>query len=307
MEGIENLKTDPTIGDILNKLKNAGEHRIVYEMKNTVDDSNDYNTDNVIEEKKDKIVENTEEDGRVEDTEPVCEDEVVDENINVQDIDDPQHDGIDQVDNEYMLPWMNESDLDTELLHYATFNNVGELEYHCINLDQSSDNEIAALKLANDFACEIDYYKSVHYVLSIREDTGPNNTYRLTVVTDLGVAEFSASEYLSLIFENNNYSKWFEEIPNYELLFDASFTPNETVDNSIIKDHKYDIVTMLHPYMFSLDSSESDDEEIIVKVKDEYTIIPLNRILGCIKYYSTSKLKSYDNFRSFINKYFDII
>ena len=297
MEDIEGIKTDPMIGDILNKLKNAGEARIVNESKPVV-------IEKAAEDKQEEIIDN-----------------VVDEN-NVSNNDDAVDTSVDVVqdttcitdDCDLILPWLNASDLDNELLHYATLDENGKLQYHSINLGKS-DNEIAALKLSDNYVCDIDYYKSKHYVLYITQEcdnTGGDCSlyYNFTVLTDLGTAKFTARG-LDLTYpdSDSNLSKWFEDASNYVILSNPSYMPNPDCDNDLIRDYKYDVITMNTPGVFTLDSIDNEDPNynVMIKIKEEFRMIPLDRVLGCLKYYSTSKLKTIGDFRSFICKYFDVI
>lgn len=265
----------------------------------------------------------------------------------------------------YILPWFSPGDKDSEFIHYVKLDTNGNLAYDKVRYDASTSS-LAALKLQKNYLCEIDYYKSKHYVLSVKlidsdynvsrsdvaasgnEDIEVDETtfidgneatvtesyspcdncltkeatedaiskvmdlpeYKHFVVfTDLGVVDFIASNNdIEYPYTTDNLSKWFEETSNHIQIKQPRYVENEDLDSSI-KDFKYDLITMHVPGIISLDSSDNDksDYNLTLKIKDEYSFIPLSRILGCLKYYSTSNLKSIDDFRRFVCKYFDVI
>lgn len=67
-----------------------------------------------------------------------------------------------------LLPWFLESDKDTDKFHFATLDVSGNLVYNSAESSSNADY-IASIKVKDDFACEIDYYKSRHYVLCVKQ------------------------------------------------------------------------------------------------------------------------------------------
>lgn len=250
-----------------------------------------------------------------------------------------------------ILPWFSKSDLDLRLIHYLSLDDSGNLVRNSIKVS-SPANDIAALKMKSNYVCDIDYYKSKHYVLHIahfesnlpyskaytpvdesystnESDEHPelerisqddiqhqvesNEKYfHYVVYTDLGVADFIVrQDDLPFPYGESNLNKWFEDTSNYIQLKNPNYVANSRLvsDNVVaIRDVKHDIITMHRPGVITLDSVDNDDEEyqIHLTLKDEFNFIPLNRVLGCLKMYSQSETKSLDNFRRFINKYFDV-
>lgn len=265
----------------------------------------------------------------------------------------------------FILPWFSPDDKDSEFIHYVKLDTNGCLAYDKVRYDVSP-SELAALKLQKNYLCDIDYYKSKHFVLAVKQIDSDYNisksdvalldkdsieveeisfvdgnestvtesyspcdacltktatedalsqvmqlpTYKHFVVfTDLGIVEFIAADCdIEYPYTTENLSRWLEETSNCVQLKQPKYTSNEDVDSSI-RDFKYDLITMHIPGIISLDSSdnENSDYSLTLKVKDEYSFIPLSRILGCFKYYATSSLKSIDDFRRFVCRYFDII
>ena len=330
MADLDNIKTDAAIASILKKLKDASKDN--KEKINTSDEHVKESND-VLEIKASEV--------------PV-------ETI-IAETNDTQM-------NKFILPWFSESDKDKEFIHYAK-NNNGKLEYEKIRYDASTSS-LAALKLQKNYLCDIDYYKSEHYVLCVKqidsdyhlskstvasngienievEETSfidsdnivtesiscENNLEKeatenaidevlvtpeyahFVVFTDLGIADFIAlKSEIEYPYTSDNLSLWFEEASNYIQIKQPRFNANLTTCNTI-KDFKYDLITMHLPGVISLDSSDNEDSNysLTLKVKDEYSFIPLSRLLGCLKYYSTSNLKSIDDFKHFVCKYFDVL
>ena len=67
-----------------------------------------------------------------------------------------------------ILPWFLRSDKDQKMLHYITFDESGNLVYNSIKTDRPA-NDLASLKLRDNYACDIDYYKSRHFVLCVKQ------------------------------------------------------------------------------------------------------------------------------------------
>lgn len=346
---ISNLKTDPGIANILNRLKSAAQT------------NNDIVTKKVNEAMEVSQLEVPAGDVPVQEAPAIVRTEV-------------EHDedtlSLEKAD---VLPWFTEADKDIKNIHYITFDDSGNIEYNTADANMSTE-DLAALKMKPKYVCDIDYYKSRHFVLCVKqlesdydssrsyvpesesykiakssnvmledskitsEDaktdadvTNPSlvkvptetvsdvvdshNEYHdkyfhYVVFTDLGVADFLArQDEAPFPFGESNLSKWFEEISNHVQIKQPYFTPNsrkltETVNS--IKDFKYDIITMHRPGVITLDSVDNQDStyQVNIQLKGEYSYIPMNRILGCLKYYATHSNKSTDDLRKLLNKYF---
>lgn len=332
--GIDNIKTDERIASILNKLKSVSSKLPNEENKDLYEDETHLSNDEITVDNSVKSVS-----------------QLSQKDYTAYDTNDKKNAGL------LMLPWFSENDRDKEYIHYIKLDDNGDISYDSIKND-SSPNELAALKLKKSFLCDIDYFKSRHYVLYVDSSDSDYNYSRsvmseclssdievedvkfvddsnvitescerscdsdimkemryshYTIFTDMGVAEFSCmSDLVSYPYNNPNLSKWFEETSNYIPLKETSYCSSESLPLSSkskeIGDFKYDLVTMHRPGIIALDSSDDDsNNKIFIKLKENYEFLPLNRILGCIKYYSTSSLKSFDDFRHFIDKYFDIM
>jgi hypothetical protein len=136
--------------------------------------------------------------------------------------------------------------------------------------------------------------------------------YHYVVYTDLGTVDFLVrQDDLSFPFGESNLSKWFEETSNYVQIKRAKYEVNPRLlsdEANAVKDFKYDIITMHRPGVITLDSVDNQDAnyKVTIKLKDEFSFIPINRILGCLKYYASHNTKSIDDFRRMLNKYFDV-
>lgn len=153
---------------------------------------------------------------------------------------------------------------------------------------------------------------SVHYD-EYKDVINQTHYLKYIVFTDLGIAEFiAASDEVPYPYGELNLSKWFEEISNTVQLFNTSYKPNNCIEltplvNSI-KGYKYDLITMNTPGCFTLDSSNSDsDSKICLKLRPFFSFIPVNKLLSCIKHYATTNEKSTEEFKYFLNTYFEII
>jgi len=350
MEGIDDIKTDANIANILKRLKDAAPAK-----------------------KKEKVAEDNSSDDNIKQNPRSLEVPV--QNIPVESIPRPVIDRKEdpEVNNdledhkfveENILPWFSKSDKDNNLLHYIKLNNSGNLEYCSIKTDRLAE-VIASLKIKPDYLCDIDYYKSDHYVLYVKQfdsDYSYNRSYtpeskvividetqivsedstttnestnpdlvkitsdeltaavacsdkytHCVVFTDLGIADFiGKSDEVTCSCCSPDLNKWFEETSNYIQLKNTEYDANPRVisdDAVAIRDFKYDIVTMHRPGIITLDSVDNEDPnyQIHIKLKDEYSFIPMNRVLGCLKDYSLNSNKSIDDFKRFINRYFDII
>lgn len=333
MADLDNIKTDAAIASILKKLKNTGKSN---KNKDTVPvESQTQEEHELVVDTSDIIVNNTS-----------------DEFSHTQKV------------NKYILPWFSEKDLDSEFIHYVKLANNSRLDYDKVRYDVSP-SEMAALKLQKNYLCDIDYYKSEHYILCVKQIDSDYNLSRsdvassgvsdieveetkfidnenivtesitncesnlekestedalsealiipeythFVVFTDLGVVDFIALKNdVEYPYTTDNLSLWFEEVSNYIPIKQPRFNVNTDSCKSI-KDFKYDLITMHIPGIISLDSSDNEDSNysLTLKIKDEFSFIPLSRLLSCLKYYSTSSLKSIDDFRHFVCKYFDLI
>lgn len=333
MADLDNIKTDAAIASILKKLKNTGKSN---KNKDTTPVENQTQEEHELEvDASDIVINNTS-----------------DEFNHTQKV------------NKYILPWFSEKDLDNEFIHYVKLASNGRLDYDKVRHDVSP-SEMAALKLQKNYLCDIDYYKSEHYILCVKQIDSDYNLSRsdvassgvsdieveetkfidnenivtesvtncetnlekestedalsealiipeythFVVFTDLGVVDFIALKNdVEYPYTTDNLSLWFEEVSNYTPIKQPRFNANTDSCKSI-KDFKYDLITMHIPGIISLDSSDNEDSNysLILKIKDEFSFIPLSRLLSCLKYYSTSNLKSIDDFRHFVCKYFDII
>lgn len=345
MAGIEDLKTDAQIASILKKLKEVPAEK----SKPTVVQTTTVATDRALQipasevevQDRSKLIQSPEE--AAEETETIANYGFADENI---------------------LPWFTSGDRDTNLFHYAKFDDVGNLVYSSASADKL--NEVASIKLKSDFACDIDYFKSGHYVLFVKqldsnysysrlftpcdesnnivvEDTqiisddnavteALDNSLELikistddlaatvaesdkychfVVFTDKGIADFIArQDDVAYPYNEVDFNKWFEETSNLVQLKNARFDRNDLLvpdELSGIRDFKYDIITMHRPGIITLDSVDNQDQDyqIHLKLKDEYTFLPLSRVISCLKHYAANK--SVDEFRRFVNRYFDVI
>lgn len=351
MEGIDDIKTDAHIANILKRLKDAAPAKKA-------------------KEENDDVVEQTKEDNNPRSLEVSVKD------IPVESIPRPVIDRKEDIKvndtledhkfvEEGILPWFSKTDKDINLLHYIKLNNAGNLEYCSIKTDRPAE-VIASLKIKPDYLCDIDYYKSRHYVLYAKQldsDYTYNRTYtpenkvividetqivsdestanesagtspelvkitsddltaevacsdkytHCVVFTDLGIADFiGKSDEVICSCCNPDLNKWFEETSNYIQLKNTEYDANPRViseDAANIRDFKYDIVTMHRPGIITLDSVDNNDPDyqVHIKLKDEFNFIPMSRVLCCLKDYSLNSNKSIDDFRRFINRYFDII
>lgn len=357
------IQTDARIASILQKLRDADEKDKSSKKKN------DKETDTGNVESKEDDTEKSVQEPRVQ--ELANSDKVVNQMKDL--VDQKIHNDLTSnnfVDN-VVLPWFTPEDRDTEYLHYMKLDGDGSTTYSSVKLNKPL-NDIASLKLKKDYLCDIDYYKSNHYVLlveRIMSDYNVNNTLmvssdetelavndieinateiidsddsisattsiespkvntneypqmvmklaqyvRYIVFTDYGIADFvvKSTNVIQPTF-NTDLNKWFEEISNYSLLKNTEFTPTCTseIQNDInnIRDYKYDIITMHRPGIITLDSVDNNDSnyQVNLKLKDEFSFLPIDRILSCLKQYATNDNKSIDDLRFFINYYFDVI
>lgn len=266
----------------------------------------------------------------------------------------PEHIAEEDLSEEPLLPWFLKSDKDIKMLHYITFDDSGNLVYNSIKTDRPA-NDLASLKLRDNYACDIDYYKSRHFVLCVKQfesdysysrsfakldeskqmiseadDSNPVLTrvstedvstlvsnadkyWHYVVFTDLGVADFIVKQDdITYPYGESNLSKWFEEVSNHTVLKNTEYKPNArdiSDEAESIREFKYDIITMHMPGVITLDSVDNEDPsyQVHIKLKDEYSFIQLNKLLKCLRYYASHDEKPFDEFRRFINQYFDVV
>ena len=113
-------------------------------------------------------------------------------------------------------------------------------------------------------------------------------------------------------YGESNLSKWFEEVSNHTVLKNTEYKQNTrdiSDEAASIREFKYDIITMHMPGVITLDSVDNEDPgyQVHIKLKDEYSFIPLNKLLKCLRYYASHDEKSFDEFMRFINQYFDVV
>lgn len=345
---IDDLKTDARIGDILKKLQLAN-NKINNKAKSQTQSSRDEDLASTSQQVNDnsdtesgESDNNTKEDINNSLVSTTVESDVastpnVELTVNSEE-DSKIHETL--VENNFVdetiLPWFTDSDRDTSKIHYIELNDSGNLEYCSIDANKSS-SDIATLKLKRNYLCDIDYYKSRHYVLCVKVlDSNYSYTKRFTnntnesksiitpcsnndsystyiVYTDLGTIEFVAKhDDIVYPFNSVELNKWLEEVSNDVIVKDAKYEPNSDLHMSDIVRNldstKYDLITMHRPGVITLDSVDDDDCSVIhIKLKEEYDFLPMNRILGCLKNFSTSDDKSFGEFKRFINKYFNVV
>lgn len=336
VNSIDDLKTDARIGDILKKLQsvNSKTSKTKTNSSNVSDSTplnnkDDNNSDEIGDTKEEpSLISSAIASGIIKEPEVthIGKDEEKDIHETLVDR---------KFVSESILPWFNESDRDTSKFHYIIMNSSGNLEHCSIDANIPS-SDIAAIKLKSDYLCDIDYYNSRHYVLCVEVlsssyslSNQSSNLYNSSTVnqsssnfdefvkciifTDLGIAEFiTKRDDISYPCVGNDFNSWFEEVSNNVIVRDAVYKPNcndkLSATVSSIGDDKYDLFTMHRPGIITLDSLDSDSNSVIhIKLKDEFDFLPMSRVLGCLKLYSDSSEKTSDEFKHFINKYFDVI
>ena len=141
--------------------------------------------------------------------------------------------------------------------------------------------------------------------------------FHFVVFTDLGIADFVAnSDDISYPYSyqnNRELDEWFETISNTVITKNARFDSNKQYElsdevNNIL-DYKYNLISMRRPGVFTLDSDSNQDSsyKITIKLKDQFSFIPTNSIISCLKRYATSSTKSIDDFKQFLNRYFEVM
>lgn len=354
MDNIDDLKTDANIAAILKKLKDTS--------KDSKKDNSNSKTEDAAPTAVAKSLE-------------VPAKEIPVENVTNSEVSQENNTSVNNSTEECsfaeddILPWFSKADKDINLLHYIIMNDSGNLEYCSIKTDRPAES-IASLKIKPEYLCDVDYYKSKHYVLYVKQLESDYSYSRLytpeskqvsdnitvddtqivsddvatnesattnpvlvkttsddltatvacsdkynhyVVFTDLGIADFIAkADEVTCPCCSPDLNMWFEQVSNHIKLKNPNYDANKRVISdaaSSVRDFKYDIVTMHRPGVITLDSVDNNDSDyrVCIKLKDEYSFLPMNRILGCLKNFATNNNKGTDDFRRFINRYFDII
>lgn len=358
MANVEDIKTDPQIADILKRLKNTS--KSVSKKDSDVDLSDKQEVKNekpsyAIPAKEIPVAKSSE-------SVPRKEEQISDNSTEVSvsldssdslpetKISNDKKEEVTFTEDYEILPWFSKSDKDLNYIHYIKLDDSGNIEYVKVKNDISAE-ELAALKLKNDFICDVDYYKSKHYVLCvknvdsnyaasrsyvpkdeslIRESVDDQDMvkvdsdrlqavasdtdryYHYVVYTDLGIANFIVrQDDVPYPYGETDLNKWFEKISNRVQIKNPLFEKNYlrvSEDSEKIKEFKYDIITMHRPGVITLDSIDNQDQDyqLHIKLKDEFSFLPMNRVLGCLKLYSSDSKKSFNDFRKFIDTYFDV-
>ena len=348
MADIEDIKTDPQIANILQRLKNTSKSVV---KKKDDDLSSSYKDNQSLSNEKPSYAISAKEIPVAKSSDSIPKKEVaVDANKDATSIEKKTEEVVTFTD-EDILPWFSKSDKDLNFIHYIKFNESCNIEYDKVKNDISPE-DLAALKLKSDYVCDIDYYKSNHYILCVKnidsnysasrsfspsdddrtvvkesldDDMRKLDSDRLSslvvdtdryfhyvVVTDLGVADFLVrQDDVPYPYGESDLNKWFEEVSNHVQIINPRFEKNSLLvseESEKIRDFKYDIITMHRPGVIVLDSVDNSDSsyQLHIKLKDEFSFLPMNRVLGCLKFYATSKKKTVGDFRKFIDRYFDV-
>lgn len=164
--------------------------------------------------------------------------------------------------------------------------------------NQPTLKKVATENLTGDV---VDSYKYFHFI----------------VFTDLGIADFVAkSEDVSYPYSyqsSKELDEWFELVSNTVIMKNARFDSNKQYELSDevnnIRDYNYNMISMRRPGVFTLDSDSNQDSnyKLTIKLKDEFSFIPTNSIISCLKRYSTSSQKTVDDLKRFLNRYFEVM
>jgi hypothetical protein len=351
MNDVSNLAQDANIANILQRLKNVklpseqndDSEQIVNDAESEVNDTTQQiaNNDDTSTLMQDATTANILQKLKEADTNSNSNNYVSDIQDSVDtvvDIDDAK-----QSYTHVHVPWFNDSDLDTELIHYADFNDSGDLIYKVLKT-KDHDYDLAKLRMQDNFAFDFDYYISKHNVLYVKQtDSNYLRTFvkpscegitieepkleldvdaidntnnevldsirctHYTVYTDLGVADFIVKTEDVQYPYTEDLNKWFANVSNHVSMIYANYTPNNiaSVDDSI-RDFKYDIITLHSADVIALDSIDNADSnyKLYLTLKDKFKFIPLNRIIFSLKQYV--KNPSITQFKQFVSNYFNI-
>lgn len=136
LDDIKHIKVDEGLADILQKVRAAGKKKDKSKNKEVKQDTSDA-SDNAVESLVDKY-----------------------NAANIEDDVDTFNAGT--------LPWFDESDKDDKYLHYIRIDDAGNLVYDKVKQD-STPNSIAALKMKDNYLCDVDYYKNKYNVLFVKQ------------------------------------------------------------------------------------------------------------------------------------------
>ena len=92
-----------------------------------------------------------------------------------------------------ILPWFDEADIDTAYIHYITITDEGLMAYNKVKADKSV-GDIAALKLKNDYVCDVTYFKSPHYVLCVNQSESNYPNDRVFTATNESLIDAATSD-----------------------------------------------------------------------------------------------------------------
>ena len=137
--------------------------------------------------------------------------------------------------------------------------------------------------------------------------------YHFVVFTSKGIADFITSQDdVKYPYACSSLKQWFEETSNSIRIINPRFDKNDLViseDASKIKDFNYDLITMHRPGVITLDSMDNSESnyQLHIQLKNEYSFIPYTSVLKYLKDFSRKQNRSIDEFRRFIDRYFEII
>lgn len=137
--------------------------------------------------------------------------------------------------------------------------------------------------------------------------------YHFVVFTSKGIADFITSQDdVKYPYACSSLKQWFEETSNSIHIINPRFDKNDLViseDASKIKDFNYDLITMHRPGVITLDSMDNSESnyQLHIRLKNEYSFIPYTAVLKYLKDLSRKQNRSIDEFRIFIDRYFEIV
>lgn len=102
---------------------------------------------------------------------------------------------------EDILPWFTKSDKDTELIHYLKLDDNGKIVPATIRSDKSI-GDLAALKLKSNYLCDVDYYKSKHFVLYVKQLNSDYEYSRSFIATNESASKVITVEDTTFVDDN---------------------------------------------------------------------------------------------------------
>lgn len=102
-----------------------------------------------------------------------------------------------------ILPWFKKSDKDTELVHYLKIDDNGKVVSATIRSDKSI-GDLAAIKLKSNYLCDLDYYKSRHFVLFVKQLDSDYEYSRSFIATNEEASRNITVEDTQFIEDSNN-------------------------------------------------------------------------------------------------------